>query len=131
MIAPLRRTHRRTFALLAVALPLVFAAGLAARRPPPAGSPLALEGATSRNGAFVLRVSSDLHIRAEPRALHPDPLLYWSETAPADELPAGAQLLGPLTARARYRLPTASGYVILYSGGHGRVVDFAPAGAQP
>ena len=33
MIQPLRKTHRITFALLAAALPTLFVAGLAARRP--------------------------------------------------------------------------------------------------
>jgi hypothetical protein len=33
MIQPLRKVHRRSFVLLAVALPTVFIAGLMARRP--------------------------------------------------------------------------------------------------
>jgi hypothetical protein len=119
VILPLRRLHRVAFAVLVVVLPVVFAAGLAARRPPPTMDrlPAALQdGAVplafvhverhtvwaGRDVTVRLRADADPPSRAEVEVSsgeaidRPDLLLYWADSgsAPAAALPAGARLLG-------------------------------------
>lgn len=86
MIQPLRRFHRMTFAAMAVILPAVFIAGLAARRP--------LVTPTQTGGDA------------------PDRLLYWAQDPPAgDRLPVAAVLVDKRTAPAGKK----RGYYLIYS----------------
>ena len=55
----------------------------------------------------------------------PDPLLYWSASRAATDLPADARLVGPVPTlpHQTFRLPSNAGQLILYSVGHGLVVS--------
>jgi hypothetical protein len=85
VIAPLRRRHRRTFAVLAVLLPTLFAAALLVREQTPRVAELPARRELGRTPLL-----------AQPVA--PDPLLYWSagSVAAGDPLPGDARLLGAL-----------------------------------
>jgi|SRR6478672_4312345 len=104
MIQPLRRVHRASFIALAVILPALFAAGLAARRPlPPA------ERVSDR---ITLTLPSGTEVVADARELWgsgvdaPDPLVYWND-----------RLLGSLAQARRDGLtvPGGQGSLVLYS----------------
>ena len=141
MIQPLRTCHRRTFVVLAVVLPALFVAGLAARRQaaePQAAAPDAYTLVSSDAGHWHQR-----HIKInvftntiQPGARwvqlvpqeelrEPDALVYWSDAQPSGaNLPAKARLLGALDPTARYALPeNAEGFLIVYSLAHQTVVD--------
>ena len=149
MNQPLRTVHRRAFLGLAFVLPVVLITGLAERRPQVAAS----SGHTSQlpTSAQLVRKSDTLWQKHEiptmfyssadaPRILsvvlhpvqpvdEPDPLLYWSLTAPvANGLPANAQLMGAFAPDKRLALQLdaqRAAYLILYSGAHQAVIDFA------
>ncbi len=142
MIQPLRTGHRRVMFTLAAALPVLFVAGLAARKSPaPANQAVRWEGdggsqvqwrpATPfRLGSTVatIRESADgiwLEIQSGADPLTPDLLVYWSATAPSgDTLPPDSHLLGTLAGRRaqRIQLPGSArqtrGYVMVYSLAH-------------
>jgi hypothetical protein len=72
-------------------------------------------------GAFAFRATGPLMV--------PDPLLYWSATAPVDaSLPRQALLLGSLSterfspARVPQAALTPGGVFMIWDGGHGRLV---------
>ena len=154
MIRPLRRLHRWAIAGLAVVLPVVFALGLAARRPNPVSTlPAALAPPASAlvGGRSLGRLWPGLEIEARvgrdpadparpvlllipaspPEA--PDLLVYWApEGATASPtLAPGAVLVGSLagTAPQAFQLPAEaaaeSGSAVLYSLAWGRVVAAA------
>ncbi len=153
MIRPLRRLHRRVIAVLAVVVPVVFALGLAARRPNPRS---ALPAALTPPSLALLDVGSLGHLwpgleievrlgfdRSEPARPvlvlipasppeAPDPLVYWAPEGAAPSLPAGAVLLGSLagTAPQTFQLPAeaaaGTGSVLLYSPAWGKVMAAAP-----
>ena len=86
---------------------------------------------------LVVNTCRDVAQRQRARATEPlrlpDPLLYWSPTAPAaDRLPGGAILVTPVGADlapnswAPPDRPGASGYLILYSLAHDRVAGSTP-----
>lgn len=145
MTRELRDRHRRALSALAVALPLLFAAGIAARRPAPSGE---LPGSASglepgpTAGALVeiapgqrvaLRLRRDrprqsgylLEARAPDELLRPDLLVYWSPESKGVELSARAWLLGRLRGArpASFRLPAPAaergGFVVFYSAAWG------------
>ena len=142
MIQPLRTGHRRVMFTLAVALPVLFVAGLAARKSPaPANRAVKWEEgertqiqwrpATSfRLGSTeaTIRESADgrwLEIRLSADPLTPDLLVYWSPIAPSgDALPPDSHLLGTLAGQhaQRMQLPASArqsgGYVMVYSLAH-------------
>jgi hypothetical protein len=133
MIQPLRRTHRIAFALLTAALPAVFVAGLAARRPP--------APAERVSDRISLMLASGTEVVADARELWgaavdaPDPLVYWIEDSPpGNSLPANARLLGSLAfaRRAHLEVPAGSGrgYLILYSLAWRKVVASAPVSKE-
>jgi hypothetical protein len=154
VIRPLRVLHRRAVIVLAVALPVLFALGLAARRgprteappaallPPPAAEPVHATdlGALWPDFAVGAELGTDpadpgrLLLRLIPGAPveAPDLLVYWAAApAAAGRLPADAVLLGALagTAPASYPLPAGAahgGRLILYSLGWGRLLATAP-----
>ena len=142
MIQPLRTGHRLVMFTLAAALPVLFVAGLVARKSPtPAneavrwegdgGSQVQWQSATPfRLGSTeaTIRESADgrwLEIRLSADPLTPDLLVYWSAIAPSgDALPPDSHLLGtPAGQRAqRMQLPASArqsgGYVMVYSLAH-------------
>lgn len=148
MIAPLRRRHRWMITGLACVVPMVVFAALSQRpgvdlqRPAtvPASAPEpgqqqvleslfddpSLEGRLWQEaGAAVLQVT------ASAAPTRPDPLVYWSPSAPAVTLPADAVLLGPLPSRGPrlYELPPGAdggSFLILYSLAHQEVVSQTP-----
>ncbi len=120
MIRPLRQTHRHTVTVLAFALPIVFALGLALRKPAPSldenssgrrAAPLAgedllwlrrdlfrsapLEVCLLRERASG-RLSARVAVRG--RFLKPDVLVYWAPGNPPldGKVPQNAVLLGSL-----------------------------------
>jgi hypothetical protein len=142
MIQPLRTVHRRTFVGLAIVLPVILAVGLGARRPIAAGEKTGITFASlpktssglwakhaiqtqvyvEQSGFYVvLQPGPDLH--------EPDLLLYLSASgAQGSDLPADAQLLGPVQAGRPIRMAAGSearGQLILYSLAHREVVDTA------
>lgn len=148
MIRPLRVRHRRVVLTLAIVTPLLFAAGLATRRP----IPLSTDGATPpeadrhRDAEIVDRDESawgDLPILTDwlggPGAAvrlevteplrQPDLLLYWDPEPAGDRLSDSALLLGPVGGRRRASwdvpAPVEGGRLVLYSLGHGEIVASA------
>ena len=149
MILELRRRHRLAASILVVLGPvLVIAAVLVRQRTPLAPQTLVVEPAASQRTLDFAGLHVSLEIwratAAEPAAYLararateplrlPDPLLYWSPTAPAaDRLPGGAILVTPVGADlapnswAPPDRPGASGYLILYSLAHDRVAGSTP-----
>ena len=149
MIRPLRRLHRWAITVLAVVVPVLFAVGLAARRPNPVSAlPAALAPPSSElvgvrslgdlwpGLAVDARIGFDpadpsrrllVLIPAEPLQA-PDPLVFWSAERTMASLPPSAVLLGGLAGAApqTFQLPAAArpgpGFLILYSLAWGRVL---------
>ena len=119
MILPLRRTHRRAMCALALALPVLFIAGLMARRPlvreESAGDRI---GLLSPNGAEILVDARELWAGGVDA---PDALIYWTAEEPdLTILPTAARLVGSLEAARHGALPLPTGgagrgYLVLYS----------------
>ena len=115
MIQPLRRYHRFSFLALAVLIPVLFGAGLLARRP--------LVSVEATSDRINLIMPSGTAMIADSRELWgkavdgPDLLVYWTEDEPGlSSLPANAQLLGSLESgrQAALRVPRG-GHLTLYS----------------
>jgi hypothetical protein len=152
MILSLRKRHRRIFTVLTVFLPIVFAVGMAARRPVPAvrtlpkdivGSqpvfPYTLWG---RNDLFR-RTSIDLGLLREDKDrgryafsftapidfAKPDLIVYWinGDSTNTITLPVNAVLLGAFDPQRPLvipdRIPDHTGELLLYSLADGEVVD--------
>jgi hypothetical protein len=153
MIRPLRVRHRRIIAVLAVVTPLLFVAGLLARRPIPATIDLAI-GTTVEDhpGHEVLSRDDDawgglpiltewLRAPGDPAGdpavsleltgplKQPDLLLYWDASPREGGLSDEARLLGPVGGRRRdaWDVPASDrpGRLVLYSLAHGEVVATA------
>ena len=119
MIQPLRRYHRYSFFALAAVLPVIFGAGLAARRP--------LVGVAPNSDRIHFALPSGTALVTDSRALWgsavdaPDVLVYWTEDEPdLESLPVNARLLGSLESAHREVLKVPSGersrgYLILFS----------------
>lgn len=151
MIRPLRQLHRRTFAVLGVALPVAFAISIAARKPVPSvanlpaelnASPnkfteavweredlftkVAIRAQLSRGTAGVDRFA--ISLSAPPDFAKPDLIVYWLAGNPTGSaaLPETAQLLGSFTA-SELKLPAESannvGALILFSLADQEIVD--------
>ena len=139
---PLRQRHRRIFAVLSLLLPLLFIAGIVARRAVPQyeSLPPALAPKTStftatgdeREDLFdrspiSVRLFRDhdsgalaLGLTASKDFLKPDLMVYWSARGPdtGDALPPDAVLLGPFVSAILVLPPEAAatdGRVILFS----------------
>ena len=141
MILPLRTRHRRVMTALAIALPLLFVAGLRARRPVPltAALPAAFESASHSEtlGSKVLDAggeSIEVSWRDDSSGREPrrelrlqgasldrvaDPLVYWSRSAgtSVDKLPGDAALIGPagVWGRVPRGIDVRGGRLIVYS----------------
>lgn len=143
MIRSLRRRHRQVFLVLAVVLPLLFAAGLVARRTVPVAEapPVKLPTASDRPGLVAwdeagLRLGSGadyLDVVPTGAAEFPDILLYWSPDPPEADTPGSqAFLLGAIDGvRAqRCSLPDfareVDGYLIAWSLAHRRAIAVRP-----
>jgi hypothetical protein len=151
MILPLRRLHRRVFAVLGILLPVAFVAGIAARKPVPGMDALPAELAASqgrpdravweRSDLFskspvrvgLLRETAGparhaIEMSAPPSFLKPDLLVYWVEGNPAlrGTVPDGARLLGGFGPGA-LGLPTEAatreGVLVLFSLADQEIVD--------
>ena len=131
MIERLRGRHRRVVALLCVALPIGFVAGLLVRPEFPVQAadpalrlPTGAAGAENgwryfeleAGGELALRVVGEdggtlLEIQPEADPQRPDVLVYWSAAVPEESsaLPAGAALLGALSGAELRRLPLPAG----------------------
>lgn len=150
MIRPLRQRHRITILVLAVVLPVLFAAGLVSRDAHILAGTLAPELSTRGDGFELVReeqglwttlqVTTRLGRRGEtwvcelePRhpLQQPDLLVYWCPGPVTGELTGDSFLLGGLgDGRRRFELPAEfgrlAGHLTLYSLGHGEVVAEAP-----
>jgi hypothetical protein len=141
MIRPLRQRHRVIVCTLGVLLPVVFAAGLVARKPVPvaASLPLELAGRANDFGKVVwtktdiwpyqriitsLRQDSTGSTAVElvfKDLAKPDVLVYWAagKEAAVEGLPDNARLLGALSNRSPLSIPPdvrgESGRILLYS----------------
>jgi hypothetical protein len=157
MILPLRRRHRRVFAVLGVLLPSVLALGIAGRRKVPHVATLAPELATWTQ-AFTatddergdLFVNSPVRVRfwreqgtgrvavgfaAPTDFLIPDLLAYWAGAPPrGDTVTPDAKLLGAFAASPLV-LPAEAiatpGHLILFSLADQTMVDVSKALAVP
>lgn len=155
MIQPLRQRHYQLMRIMAVGLPLLFLAGLAARHAPlpqqvpallineiPAFPKMLLERDNLWPGQSIMtRVSADrippqrLVIELQPRRdlIAPDVLVYWCEASVpvTKQLPETAHLLGGLSGKhlRRFALPpaalSADGKMMLYSLAHQQIVATA------
>lgn len=141
MIRPLRQRHRVMACTLGVVLPVVFVAGIAARRPVPVAASVALE-VSGDTGTFAqvvwskpdlwpaqrittaLRRNSSGTMAVQIRSddlVKPDVLVYWSagNIAVGESLPVNARLLGTLFNHAPLPIPAEvrgeSGRFVLYS----------------
>jgi hypothetical protein len=155
MIRSLRFRHRVTVCALGIALPAAFTVGMAARKPIPTMSSLALETKPTFNSLLwersdlwskppiTTRLFADannaLAISLLPPAdfTKPDVLVYWLDerAKPGDSLPQNALLLGGLTSTVP--LPISglirkqSGVLLLYSLADQEVLAVSkPFGAQ-
>ena len=150
MIQPLRAIHRRVFLGLALALPAVFVAALAARpkySPPAAvAAPLPSSMLVRKSDALWQkhRIQTRLYaldmdvlqvvLQPNPPLRDPDLLLYWSPADVGDQLPADAQLLGSFAPEQPFILHLGerrSGTLVLYSVAHRSVVDMAAVERVP
>lgn len=150
MILQLRRRHRHIVIALGVILPVLFAAGMALRKPIPVVGSLPERLTTvqkfdtqiwERNDLFTkapagVALLSDgangkemaLHFFAAKNFVKPDLLVYWVAGAPGstDSLPEKALLLGEFGAAA-LPLPAlatgTNGVLVLYSLADDQVVD--------
>ena len=115
MIQPLRRYHRIALFALSVLLPVLFGAGLIARRP--------LINVEANSDRINLKMPNGTVMVADARELwgkavdDPDLLVYWTENETQLAAPAAnAQLLGSLESGRHgvLRVPRG-GYLTLYS----------------
>ena len=121
MIQPLRRLHLRIFFTASVALPLVFLAGLLARRPFPL-----VEIDLPREGEWPAEFSG--YLKSFKETLTPDALVYWSPLNPSGQaLLPEARLLGSPHGNfvSNGSLPS-DGYLLLYSLAQQKVIAAQP-----
>lgn len=144
MLLPLRRRHRRMFAVIGVLLPVSFVAGVAARKPVPTTTALPLLSPSAqaaysinqweRHDLFtnasvrvqLLREASNgnrtaIQLSAPKGFVKADLLVYWlpAKSAPNDHIPDDAVLLGAFLSGQPLPVPAAltskTGSLILYS----------------
>ncbi len=140
MIQPLRTYHRRTFLVLAIVLPVIFVAGLAARRKTPLPKMEAMFLMTSSGSgkkfSYPILVWSDFPkvrlVAIKPLAL-PDALVYWSNQAPGrSDLPVDSIFLGRLDPALNYQISDpAPGFLVIYSPAQRAIIDYAAFGGRP
>lgn len=146
MIQPLRAWHRRAAIALAGALPVIFVAGVLARKAPAPGNATITWDA---NAPAQIRWRAAVPVRLGTRLatarrsddgtwlevqardlLEPDVLVYWSAAAPnGNALPAKSRLLGSIAART-LQLP-GGGYAVMYSLARQNVIGSIRLGDLP
>jgi len=143
MILPLRRRHRRMFAVIGILLPVAFVAGVAARKPMPTAAPsdaiLSPRQTFSQSGwnrsdlftnvAVRVQLLQDaentnriaLQISLPKNFVKADLLVYWlhAESILKDNIPDDAVLVGAFVSGQPLPMPPTvaqkSGRLILYS----------------
>jgi len=153
MIQPLRIAHRRVFFGLAVLLPCVLIAGIAARVPV---MRVSSQLEVTPENAYLLRQSDRLWkkhliqskffsnparaneilviLQPEKPISDPDLLLYWVESNVSEtSLPSSAVLLGSFVPDRGLSLPRGvhNGNLVLYSLAHREVIDTAAVEQLP
>ena len=152
MIRPLRQLHRHTMVALGIFLPIVFALGIAARKPVPSMDSLPAnlvalpqkfaETEWERADLFVkspirvrlLREESSrgrfaVEFSAPKDFVKPDLMVYWvaSDSNVTDALPDAAQLLGAFSSSSPLALPEnltmQNGALLLYSLADNEIVE--------
>lgn len=156
MIAPLRRWHRRAFGVLAIAVPAILVAAIAARPDAPVNAALpsdvqpsqvreTIQLAWSRPdvvSTLVLTIAgaTEIALDAQSLATEPTVLVYWLDPNDASDPPAAGRLLGAVRGTGRQRIPlpadaaTRGGRLALYSLAHDEVIataTIAATGGQP
>ncbi|HKX30284.1 MAG TPA: hypothetical protein VJ302_21520 [Blastocatellia bacterium] len=152
MITSLRSRHRIIVTSLALLVPVMFVSGLIARRPFPVSSRLpAIQSDPASEEVSVIYEDRDLwkglavtarimtangnsptmllELQATHDLAEPDLLVYWGESRPSPDRPAGsAVLLGRLSGTRIERLPlsaralSGTGYLTLYSLAHAKTI---------
>jgi len=140
VIQPLRTYHRWTFLILAIAIPVVFVAGLTARRTTPQPKReamlLASPSGSGKRFNYPILVWSNFPkarlVAIKPIAL-PDALVYWSNQAPGqNDLPPDSIFLGRLDPAITYQIPNPSpGFFVIYSPAQKAILDYAAFGGRP
>jgi len=154
VIQPLRTLHHRIFAALALLLPAVLLAGIAAQ---PHRTRLSAHAPELPATAYLVRESNGLWVQHSidskfygrsdrPQDIYlvlqpgqdlnePDLLLYWVTNAPeGNVLPADAQLVGAFAMSKAFLLPLEkkrAGFLILFSLAHQAVFDTARVETLP
>lgn len=156
MIAPLRRLHRRASVALAIAVPALLVAAIAARPGIPVNANLPSSAHAAQVRAtqrlvwsrpdivssldFTADGSTEVVLDAQSLAAEPGVLVFWLETADTSDPPAAGRLLGAVRGTGRQRIPlpaeaaTRGGRLALYSLGHDEVIATATidaSGGQP
>lgn len=158
MTRPLRGLHRRAMFFLALGVPVIIAAGIAARPPAPGPSVLPIGDKGESAGVRTLFAADDLwrRTRISTRILirpgdpglrwvelepleefaQPDLLLYWSDVRPRERLSPASRLLGAIRGRGRQRFAVPDtvnlrqGYLILYDLPHAEIFGIAEVPTQ-
>lgn len=158
MTQPLRRLHRGMASAMALAIPVVIAAGIMARQPAPGRASVPSELDTPNDGIRTLFAADDLWRRTriatrifilpgdpdqrwvelEPLEdfAQPDLLLYWATARPRERLAPESRLLGALRGRGprRFSVPDTvnlrEGYLILYDLPHAEIFGIAEVPTQ-
>ena len=137
MILPLRRRHRRMFAVIGVLLPVAFVAGVAARKPIPTASPSGQETLLNQWERLDLFTNTTVHVQLLRKAsntnrtailmsapkdfVKADLLVYWlpANSTLKDNIPDNAILLGAFVSGRPLPMPPAlagkPGTLALYS----------------
>jgi hypothetical protein len=151
MILTLRQRHRRIAISLGVMLPIVFIAGIAARKPVPSVVSLpSATGALALGPTATVWARSDLFAKTDVQVqllrenvpngravlefsatrdlVKPDLIVYWIAGNPKviETLPDNALLLGAFSSPSLLlppNVPTESGVLLLYSLANNEIVD--------
>jgi hypothetical protein len=158
MTSSLRVLHRRAIFAVALAVPMIIAAGITARQPMPRANVFSIAGEDERDGIRTLFAADDLwrRTRIATRILirpgdpghrwielepleefgQADLLLYWSSARPRERLSPTSHLLGALRGRSpqRFAVPDTvnlrEGYLILYDLPHAEIFGIAEVPTQ-
>lgn len=158
MTRSIRTLHRRLIFSIALAVPVIIAAGITARPPAPGPNVLPVASEKKGNGVRTLFAADDLwrRTRIATRILirpgdpdhrwielepleefgQSDLLLYWSALRPRERLSPLSRLLGAIrgAGRQRFAVPDTvnlrEGYLILYDLPHAEIFGIAEVPTQ-
>ena len=156
MIAELRRWHRRAFGALAVAVPAILVAAIAARPDVPVNAALPSDTRPAQVRAtrqlawsrpdvvssleLTTEGATEIAFDSQSLATEPSVLVYWLDPNDPSDPPSAGRLLGALRGTGRQRIPlpadaaTRGGRLALYSLAHDEVIataTIAAMGGQP